>query len=64
MLKRKLVIFGWLLFTGACWMIAAQQPAAARRTMLFEGARLFLGDGNAPIEDAHGHRRIKTFNVL
>ena len=52
MLKRKLVIFGWLLFTGACWMIAAQQPAAARRTMLFEGARLFLGDGSAPIENS------------
>ncbi len=26
--------------------------------------RLVVRDGNAPIEDAHGHRRIKTLNVL
>lgn len=44
--KRKLVIPGWLLFTAACAVIAAQQPAASPRATLFEGARLFLGDGN------------------
>jgi enolase-phosphatase E1 len=26
--------------------------------------RLVMREGNAPIEDAHGHRRIKTLNVL
>ena len=26
--------------------------------------RLVMREGNAPIEDSHGHRRIKTFNVL
>jgi enolase-phosphatase E1 len=26
--------------------------------------RLVVRDGNAPIEDAHGHRRIKSLNVL
>jgi len=26
--------------------------------------RLVVRDGNAPIDDAHGHRRIRTFNVL
>ena len=26
--------------------------------------RLVVREGNAPVEDAHGHRRIKSFNVL
>ncbi|HEY1576642.1 MAG TPA: acireductone synthase [Terracidiphilus sp.] len=26
--------------------------------------RLVMREGNAPVEDAHGHRRIKTFKVL
>ena len=26
--------------------------------------RLVMREGNAPVEDAHGHRRIKSFNVL
>ena len=35
----------WLAQAGA------QQPAAARAT-LYEGARLIVGDGNAPIENS------------
>ena len=26
--------------------------------------RLVMRDGNAPVDDTHGHRRIKSFNVL
>ena len=26
--------------------------------------RLMMREGNAPVDDSHGHRRIKTFNVL
>ena len=26
--------------------------------------RLVMREGNAPVDDAHGHRRIKSFNVL
>jgi imidazolonepropionase-like amidohydrolase len=36
-----------LLLVAACLPVAAQQPSVS----LFEGARLILGDGSAPIED-------------
>ena len=40
-----LLAFAWLAHAGA------QQPAASRAT-LYEGARLIVGDGNAPIENS------------
>ena len=40
---------GFLLFLTIVSLIQAQRPA---RIMLFEGARLIMGDGKAPIEDS------------
>ena len=49
----RIALVGWLLVTGAC---SAQSPRqggqSAGSVTVFEGARLIVGDGSAPIEDA------------
>jgi imidazolonepropionase-like amidohydrolase len=42
------LLAGLLLFAACSWPAAGQTPQAAT---LFEGARVILGDGSAPIED-------------
>jgi imidazolonepropionase-like amidohydrolase len=53
MRPSKLAGVGCLLLTSA-WLTqaGAQGPVVASRVTLYEGARLIVGDGNAPIEDA------------
>jgi imidazolonepropionase-like amidohydrolase len=52
--RLKLIVSGCLLFAAwSMWsMPAAQRPATPASVMLFEGARLIAGDGNAPIENS------------
>jgi imidazolonepropionase-like amidohydrolase len=53
---RVVLIAGLLLvgslFGAACSPPAADQPPAATGVTVFEGARLIVGDGSAPIENA------------
>src|SRR4051812_3857596 len=43
----------WVLFAAACSSPAAnQRQAAANGVTVFEGARLIIGDGSAPIEQS------------
>jgi enolase-phosphatase E1 len=58
--------------------IASAMGCGSREIMFFSDAvreldparesgchtRLVMREGNAPVEDSHGHRRIKSFNVL
>src|SRR5580700_11129384 len=44
----RILVCGLLLFGVVIWHAAAQPPAAT----LFEGARLIVGDGSAPIENS------------
>src|SRR4051812_26076185 len=41
--------FAGILLALSYWPVSGQQPAAANRVTLFEGARLIVGDGSAPI---------------
>src|SRR5262245_36311643 len=50
--KRRLLIACSVTLAAVISMVAAQGPPAANRATLFEGARLFLGDGATPIENA------------
>ena len=53
MRQPKLVIAGYLLVLSACSTPAATQgPATSAGVTLFEGARLIVGDGKAPIENS------------
>jgi imidazolonepropionase-like amidohydrolase len=53
MRQLKLVGVAFLLMTSAWFtQAAAQRPAAAATVTVFEGARLIVGDGNAPIENS------------
>jgi imidazolonepropionase-like amidohydrolase len=54
MLLQRKPRSSWLVVAAVsvgCLRIAAQQPGPAAAT-LYEGARLIIGDGNAPIEDS------------
>jgi imidazolonepropionase-like amidohydrolase len=46
------VVAGLLLLIGACSGPAPEQAPAATGVTVFEGARLIVGDGSAPIENA------------
>ena len=64
--------------TGSYASIANAMDCEVREVMFFSDAvreldaareagchtRLVMREGNAPVDDAHGHRKIKTFNVL
>jgi imidazolonepropionase-like amidohydrolase len=53
MRQPTLVTAGCLLFLTTCSTPApAQGPATSRSVILFEGARLIVGDGRAPIENS------------
>src|SRR5262245_27638364 len=49
-MHRGRLILACLLFAAAYLTAAVQRPAASAGVTLFEGARLIVGDGTAPIE--------------
>ena len=51
------LLFSSLLFSAACSSPATEQTPAATGVTVFEGARLIVGDGSAPIENGALHRR-------
>ncbi len=49
----RIALVGWLIVTGACSPQPANETGQANGTVtVFEGARLIVGDGSPPIEDA------------
>jgi imidazolonepropionase-like amidohydrolase len=46
------IVAGFIISTAGAGRIAAQRPAPNGAVVLYEGARLITGDGNAPIESA------------
>lgn len=48
----SIAIRGLLVLAGGLAFAAAQQPLPTPNTLLFEGSRLIVGDGSAPIEDS------------
>src|SRR5579863_9067391 len=46
------IALSWLLLCVACASDAAAQSRTAASATLFEGARLIVGDGKAPIENS------------
>jgi imidazolonepropionase-like amidohydrolase len=52
-MRPIIVILSGLLVISACWAAAStQQPLPTPAAILFEGARLIVGDGNSPVEDS------------
>src|SRR5436309_10342876 len=51
-LVQSAIIAGLIVNAFGLGRIAAQGPAVAGGATLYEGARLIIGDGNAPIENA------------
>jgi imidazolonepropionase-like amidohydrolase len=51
-LVQSAIIAGLIVNAFGPGRVAAQRPAVAGRVTLYEGARLIVGDGNAPIENA------------
>src|SRR5262249_11694075 len=52
MRRLTFVLVGCLLFPIASTKVTAQAPGASGSVILFEGARLIVGDGRTPIENS------------
>ena len=46
------IVAGLIVVPSGLAYVSAQRPSTASRVTLYEGARLIVGDGNAPIENS------------